>query len=85
MTVSKNQHGEEQGQAWETICSLSQSKDKADFLFRKAHKQLMYDALAEKSYAWSCMVQLPVRGIMSGVKRDEANEKLAAQNKMKCT
>ena len=39
------------------------SQDNADFLFRKSHKQLRYDAWTEKLYAWSCLVQLSVRGL----------------------
>ena len=55
------------------------SQENADFSFRKAHKQLMYDAWSEKSYVWCCLVQLSVRGFMSGVKRDVANDESDAR------
>ena len=39
------------------------SHDNTNFLFRKAHKQLTYEAWTEKPYACCCLIQLPVRGL----------------------
>jgi hypothetical protein len=43
----------------------------------------MYDAQTEKPYAWCFLVQLSVRGFMSGMKRDVANDELAARKQDK--